>query len=102
MVVEHRRIAHYGMLVQGFRSWLDAYRNRVEIEVRVASEIDENQKAALERSFGEITGKRVRASYVVDPDLLGGTSVQVGSILYDGSLRAALGGLAGNMASEAR
>ena len=94
MVVEHRRIAHFGMLVQGFRSWLDAYRNRVEIEVRVASEIGEDQMAALERSFREITGKRVRASYVVDPELLGGTSVQVGSTLYDGSLRAALGRLA--------
>ena len=102
VVVEHRRIAHYGMLVQGFRSWLDAYRNRIEIQVRVASEIDEVQKAALERSFGRITGKRVRASYVVDPDLLGGTSVQVGSTLYDGSLRAALGRLAGDMATEAR
>ena len=102
VVVEHRRIAHFGMLVQGFRLWLDAFRNRVEIEVRVASEIDEGQKAALERSFGEITGKRVRASYVVDPDLLGGTSVQVGSTLYDGSLRTALGRLAGDIATEAR
>ena len=102
VVVEHRRITHFGILVQGFRSWLDAYRNRVEIEVRVASEIDEDQMAALEQSFREITGKRVRASYVVDPELLGGTSVQVGSTLYDGSLRAALGRLAGNMATEAR
>lgn len=102
VAVEHRRIGHFGMLVRGFRSWLDAYRNRVEIEVRVASEIEAGQKAALERSFEEITGKRVRASYVVDPDLLGGTTVQVGSTLYDGSMRAALGRLAGDLATEAR
>ncbi len=102
VVVEHRHVAHFRMLLQGFRSWLDAYRNRVEIEVRAASGMDEGQKAALEQRFREITGKRVRASYVVDPYLLGGTSVQVGSTLYDGSLRAALGRLAGDLGTETR
>ena len=102
VVVDHRQIAHFRLLLRGFRSWLDAYRNRVEVEVRVARQIDESQKAALEQRFGAITGKRVRASYHVDPDLLGGTSVQIGSVLYDGSLRAALGSLAGDLTTEAR
>ena len=101
VVVEHRRIAEFSLIEKGFRTWLDAYRGRVEIEVRIASEIDAAQMHRLERKFQGITGKRVRASYVVDPDLLGGTSVQVGSTLYDGSLRAALGTLAGELATEA-
>ena len=101
IVVEHRGIAEFGLLEKGFRNWLDAYRGRVAVEVRAASEMDSGQKAALKRRFEEITGKRVRATYVVDPDLLGGTSVQVGSTLYDGSLRAALGTLAGELGAEA-
>ncbi len=102
VVLDHRRIAHFGLLLRGLRSWLDREAGRVEIEVRVASEIDSGQKAALERRFRELTGKRVRPVYVVDPALLSGSSVQVGSMLYDGSLRASLGSLSMSLASARR
>ena len=102
VVVERRHVAGFAMIVNAFRSWLDAYRSRVQIEVRMAEAIDDAQRAVLERRFAEITGKRVRATYVVDHHLLGGTSVQVGSTLFDGSLRAALGSLAGELGAPKR
>ena len=102
IVVDHRLIASYRLIVRGFRSWLDAYRNRVEVKVRVAHPIGEAQKAALEGRFRELTGKQVRASYSVESELLGGGAVQIGSTLYDGSLRAALLSLAGDLSESAR
>ena len=98
IVIEHRLVADYRLILQGFRSWLDKYRNRIEVEVRVARTISDAQKATLESRFRAMTGKHVRASYSVDPSLLGGGAVQVGSTLYDGSLRAALVSLAGDLA----
>lgn len=99
VVVEHRRVAHFGLLLDCFRIWLDRLRNRVEVEVRVAGRIDDDQKAALENRFQKLTGMRVRPNYIVDASLLGGTSVRIGSSLYDGSLRASLASLAGSLAS---
>ena len=62
VVVEHRRIAHYGMLVQGFRSWLDTYRNRVEIQVRVASEIAERFRFQRRPWNGDSEGSQASES----------------------------------------
>lgn len=100
VVIEHRRIAHFGLLLEGFRSWLDTHRGRVQVEVRSAVRLGDDQKTALEQRFRDLTGKRVRASYVLAPELLGGSVVQVGSTLYDGSLRAALGSLAAGLGAE--
>ena len=102
VVIDHRRIAHLDALLGCFRAWLDRRANLVEIEVRTAAPLDSGQIDELERRFRDLTGKRIRASYVVDPALLGGSSVQVGSTLYDGSLRASLGSLAATLAPGAR
>ena len=97
ILVDNHRIGQVGVLLKEFRTWLDGFRGRVGVEIRVAGEIDGAQKAAIEDRFRELTGKDVRATYVVDPALLGGSAVQVGSLLYDGSLRASLGALAGDL-----
>lgn len=99
VVVEHRRVAHFSLLLDCFRIWLDRLRDRVEVEVRVAGRIGDDQKAALETRFQKLTGMQVRAKYVIDTSLLGGTSVRIGSSLYDGSLRASLASLATSLAS---
>ena len=99
VVVDHRRIGHFDLLLQSFRAWLDQIRNHVEVEVRVAEWIGDDQKAVLEQRFRELTGMQVRPAYVLDSSLLGGASVQIGSMLYDGSLRASLGSLAASLTS---
>ena len=102
VVVDHRRVAHFSLLLDCFRGWLDRLRNRVEVEVRVADTIEDDQKAALEARFQMLTGMQVRPKYVVDPSLLGGTAVRIGSSLYDGSLRASLSSLSASLASGNR
>ena len=37
-----------------------------------------------------MTGKKVRPRYSLNPELLGGVSVRVGSTIYDGSVRGQL------------
>lgn len=102
VVTEHRRIGDFSLIVDGFRAWLDSHRGRVEVQVRSAGPISPDQRAELEGRFRELTGKDIRATYAEDPSLLGGGAVQVGSTLYDGSLRAALGSLAASLAAGDR
>lgn len=97
VLTDHHCVAQFDLVVRGFRSWLDRYRNRIAIRVCSASEMDPAQKSEIEGRFRRLTGRDVRPGYSVDPDLLGGASVQVGSKLYDGSLRAALGSLAAEL-----
>ena len=102
VVADHRRIGHYALIADRFRAWLDGYRNRVAVQVRSAGPLAADQKFELERRFRELTGKDIRATYAQDGSLLGGGTVQVGSILYDGSLRAALGTLGARLAAAER
>ena len=102
VVTDHRRVGHFSLIADGFRTWLDSYRGRIEVQVRSAGPIDPSQRAELEGRFRELTGKDIRAIYAEDPGLLGGGTVQVGSTLYDGSLRAALGSLAARLAAGDR
>ena len=90
VVVDHRRVALFGECVNAYRSWLDRRRGAARIEVRTARALDADQQAALEERFAALTGKSIAAQYVVDADVLGGGIVRVGSMVYDGSLRAGL------------
>lgn len=99
LLVDHRRIAHFAAVQRGFERWLDAYRNRVAMQVRVARPLSAERRADLEARFRELTGKDVRASYIVERDLIGGSSVRIGSLLFDGSLRSALESLSKDLAA---
>lgn len=100
VVVDHRRAGYFALFVEGFEAWLDRHRNRVRLDVRVAFPLGPAERGSLERRFRSLTGKRVRASYRVDPSLLGGSVVQVGSTLYDGSLLTGLRWLERTLAGE--
>ena len=58
----------------------------------VVTPVDTNRKydEALKSSLRKLTGKEVDIEYVVDPSLLGGVTVQVGSTMYDSSLKGQL------------
>jgi F-type H+-transporting ATPase subunit delta len=47
-----------------------------------------------------MTGKKVRLTVEVDADLIGGAVTQIGSMVYDGSLRTQLESLRRQMAQE--
>jgi F-type H+-transporting ATPase subunit delta len=44
----------------------------------------------LEAEIIKLTGKKVRARYAEDASLLGGAVVEVGSTIYDGSVKGQL------------
>ncbi len=58
----------------------------------VVTPIDTNRKydEALKASLKKLTGKEIDIEYVVDPSLLGGIMVKVGSTMYDSSIKGQL------------
>ena len=69
---------------------LDARMGFTEAQISSARELGGTEKQALEAQIAKTTGKKVRATYGLDPSLLGGAIVRIGSTIYDGSVKGQL------------
>nr|WP_297172189.1 ATP synthase F1 subunit delta [uncultured Agathobaculum sp.] len=71
-----------------------------EAQVVTAIPLSEKLADELSAKLCAVTGKRVLLRQSVDPELLGGIRVQIGSEQMDGSLRARLEGIAQSLAGD--
>jgi F-type H+-transporting ATPase subunit delta len=99
VLVDHRRIAQIGEIAERFREELNRRLGIAEAQVSSARDLSNEEKQLLEREMGRITGKKIRASYSRDGDLLGGAVVRIGSTIYDGSVRGQLRKIKENLAN---
>jgi F-type H+-transporting ATPase subunit delta len=90
VLIDHRRIAMLDDVAKQFDSELNAQLGLAEAEISSARPVSADGKRELESQLERLTGKKVRAHYSSDPDLLGGVVVRVGSTIYDGSVRGQL------------
>ncbi len=90
VLVKNYRMAHFEEIRQAFQRIANQRLGIVAIKVTSAAELDQAQREAMAARFRELTGKQVEFEFHLDPDLLGGLRAQVGSTVYDGSVRGAL------------
>jgi F-type H+-transporting ATPase subunit delta len=90
VLIDHRRIANIGELVEEFKRELDRRMGFAEARVTSVRTLTAAERATLEKQLAAITGKIVRATYSEDAGLLGGVTVRVGSTIYDGSVQGQL------------
>lgn len=90
VLIDHRRLSFLPRIVEQFEKELDARLGFANAQISSARELGPNEKGALEAQIEKTTGKKVRASYGLDPSLLGGAVVRVGSTIYDGSVKGQL------------
>lgn len=93
IVIDHKRVALLDTMISVFRAWLDDEMGIARIEVTSAESMDTTLQQSLLNRFGRVTGRRVRARFHEDPELIGGAVVRHGSTVYDGSLRRQLNAL---------
>jgi F-type H+-transporting ATPase subunit delta len=82
-----RRLFALPAIVDTFRARLAEQRGEVTAEVVSAKKLDKKQVAALQDAVTAHTGKKVRLDTKVDPSLIGGLVVTVGSRQVDASLK---------------
>ena len=100
VVVDHRRSLLLAQLQEAFEALLYARLGVAEAQVTSVEELTPPQKAELTQVLERLTGKRVEARYALDPGLIAGAVVRVGSTVYDGSVREQLNRLRARLASE--
>jgi F-type H+-transporting ATPase subunit delta len=64
--------------------------NRLEVELTTAHELSDDEAASIVQAIEEASGRSVEATRAVDPSLIGGIVLQIGSHRADGSVRGRL------------
>lgn len=97
MVAINRRAAELGDIAAVFRSMVDRARGHTRARVASAAPLGDAEIARLKASLSAALGRDVELDQIVDPSLLAGLRVRVGSRLFDSSLRTRLQGLRTSM-----
>jgi F-type H+-transporting ATPase subunit delta len=90
VLAHKRRLFTLPDVMRAFATMLAAERGEVSGEVMSAVPLSEAQVEAVQKQLSEAMGKSVRLAAAVDPNLLGGLIVRVGSRMIDASLRTKL------------
>ena len=94
VLAQNRRVAELPATIRAFQSIAAAQRGEVTAEVASAHPLTDEQLSTLEHKLRAREGRTVKLKTRVDPDLLGGLVVTVGSKRIDGSIRTRLNSLA--------
>lgn len=86
LLVRNFRFGQVPAILEAYEDLLDRRRGVVRAKVTSAQPLEEAQRQQLERTLHQLLGSDVRLDLQVDPGLLGGFVVQVGSVRYDSSL----------------
>ena len=94
VLAENRRLAKLPAIIRDFRGLAARHRGETTAEVTSAHPLTDDQVDALKQSLRARVGTDVAVDLAVDPTLLGGLVVQIGSQRIDSSIRTRLNSLA--------
>ncbi|MGA0532495.1 F0F1 ATP synthase subunit delta [Hansschlegelia sp. KR7-227] len=90
LVASNRRLFAVESMIKGFRALAAADRGATTAEVTVAEALTDDRRSALAKALQDVTGKTVDFDVKVDPKILGGLIVRLGSRMVDASLKTKL------------
>lgn len=93
VVAQNRRLFAVPSMIKAFRAIAAEARGEVSADVTSAHPLSAAQQDELKATLKGVTGKDVAINAIVDPSLLGGLVVKVGSRQIDTSLRTKLNSL---------
>ncbi len=86
ILLSRGRLAFVPSIEDHFFWMLDEHRGIVSAEVETARPLDDEARRRLVEALSIYTGKSVRLSEVIVPELIAGFRVRLGSLLIDGTL----------------
>jgi F-type H+-transporting ATPase subunit delta len=97
VLAENRRLGQLPAVIRAFRLLAARHRGETTAEVTSAHPLSDDQVAELKHQLRARLGREVSVDLAVDPDLLGGLVVRIGSQMIDSSIRTRLNALASAM-----
>ena len=90
ILLQHNRILYFPQILQSYLEAVNERKGIVSATVSTASPLSQQEQKSLEEKLANLTGKLVNIELKTDPGLLGGIVVQMGSTIFDGSIRTQL------------
>jgi len=94
VLAQNRRLGQLPAIVRAFRQLAAAHRGETTAEVISAHPLEAGQVDALKAQLRTRLGRDVNVDLSVDPSLLGGLVVKIGSQMIDSSIKTRLNSLA--------
>ena len=94
VLAKNRRLAQLGNVIRAFNTLAARHRGEINAEVTSAHPLDDGQVAALKQNLRARMGRDIAVDTNVDPAILGGLVVKIGSQMIDGSIRTKFNNLA--------
>jgi F-type H+-transporting ATPase subunit delta len=90
VLLENGRLTELGPINERFAAVLEERSGIVPAEVISARELPDAERTEFEKTLERLTGKDMRITFVVDPNIIGGVVTRIGSNVYDGSVKTKL------------
>jgi F-type H+-transporting ATPase subunit delta len=87
VVMSHYRMPILGEILLAFRNVAYARLGIVQVKISSASDLSNEERALLQARFNQLTAKQSELEFHLDGELIGGLVAQIGSTVYDGSIR---------------
>lgn len=92
-VTANRRLFAVRTMIEDFRVLVADHKGELRADVTLAETPSERQLASIKEALGAVTRKDVQVDVRIDPSIIGGIVVKVGSRMVDASLRTKLNSL---------
>jgi len=90
LVASNRRLFTIRSIIKAYRALVATHKGEVSASVTVAEPLSDQHLAELKSALNAVTGKDVDLQVEVDPAIIGGLVVKLGSRMVDSSLRTKL------------
>jgi F-type H+-transporting ATPase subunit delta len=90
VVTANRRLFAVDQIIRGFNAQVARHKGEVTAQVTVAEPLNDARMNEIRDALKQVTGKDVKVDVQVDPSIIGGLKVKVGSRMVDASLRTKL------------
>jgi F-type H+-transporting ATPase subunit delta len=90
VLTANRRLFAVGDVIRGYRALVAKFKGEATADVTVAEQLNAGNLDALKAALKSVTGKDVALNVNVDPSIIGGLVVKLGSRMVDSSLRTKL------------
>jgi len=90
LTAEKGRIADVDEIAREFERLVARDERRLDVELTTAYELSDDDARQILSQIEEASGRKVEATRAVDPELIGGLVLQVGSLRVDASVRGRL------------
>jgi len=94
VLAQNRRLSQLPAVIRAYETLLSNHKGEVRAEVTSAHALTKTQITALSKSLKARVGRDVTVDPKVDPAILGGLVVKIGSQMIDSSIRTRLNSLA--------